>query len=79
MSSGLDVQLEATGIRHAKNVQVFVGGQTVTVRSYGALGRSPTTDQVTIAVPLSLAGSGETSVYIVADGATSNMTTINIQ
>jgi uncharacterized protein (TIGR03437 family) len=61
------------------NQAVQVNSTIVTVRGHGALGRSPTTDQVTIAVPLSLAGSGETSVYIVADGATSNMTTLNIR
>jgi uncharacterized protein (TIGR03437 family) len=36
-------------------------------------------DQVNVALPTSLTGMGEVSVYVVADGTASNMTTINVQ
>ena len=61
------------------NVQAYVAGQPVTVQYAGAQGQYQGLDQVNIALPASLAGAGEVSVYLVADGKPSNMTTINIQ
>jgi len=71
--------LYGSGIRGAQNVQVFVAGQSVKVVYAGAQGQFDGLDQVNISLPHSLAGAGEASVYVVADGKTSNMTTINIQ
>jgi uncharacterized protein (TIGR03437 family) len=68
-----------SGIRAAQSVQMYVGGQSVPVLYAGAQGQYDGLDQVNISVPRSLAGVGEASVYVVADGKTSNMTTIKIQ
>ena len=73
------VVLYGTGIRGAKSVQAFVAGQSVPVLFAGAEGQDQGLDQVNITIPRALAGTGEASVYLVADGATSNMTTIRIQ
>jgi uncharacterized protein (TIGR03437 family) len=75
----LYVSLYGTGIRAAKSVQVFAAGQQVQVLFGGAQGQYQGLDQVNISIPRALAGSGEASVYVVADGKTSNMTTIKIQ
>jgi uncharacterized protein (TIGR03437 family) len=73
------VTLYATGIRGAQTVRAFVAGQSVTLLYAGAQGQFQGLDQINLALPASLAGTGEASVYVVADGKTSNMTTINIQ
>ncbi|SPE27881.1 exported hypothetical protein [Candidatus Sulfopaludibacter sp. SbA3] len=73
------VTLYGTGVRGAQKVQAFVAGQSVPVLYSGAQGQYQGLDQINITLPASLAGTGEASVYIVADGKTSNMTTINIQ
>lgn len=73
------VALYGTGIRGAKSVQVFVAGESVPVQFAGAQGQFAGLDQVNISIPRALAGTGEASVYLIADGATSNMVTINIQ
>ena len=73
------VTLYASGIRGAQKVQVFVAGQLVPVLFAGAQGQYAGLDQINISLPSSLAKTGEASVYVVADGKTSNMTTINIQ
>jgi uncharacterized protein (TIGR03437 family) len=75
----LYVSLYGTGIRAAKSVQVFVAGQQVPVLFAGAQGQYQGLDQVNFTIPRALAGTGEASVYVVADGKTSNMTTIKIQ
>jgi uncharacterized protein (TIGR03437 family) len=75
----LYVTLYATGIRGAQTVRAFVAGQSVTLLYAGAQGQFQGLDQINLALPASLAGTGEASVYVVADGRTSNMTTINIQ
>jgi uncharacterized protein (TIGR03437 family) len=72
------VTLYASGIRAAQKVQVFVAGQSVPLLYSGAQGQYQGLDQINITLPASLAGTGEASVYLVADGKTSNMTTINI-
>jgi uncharacterized protein (TIGR03437 family) len=73
------VTLYASGVRGAQNVQVNVAGQSVPVLYAGAQGQYAGLDQINISLPRSLAGTGEASVNVVADGKTSNMTTINLQ
>jgi uncharacterized protein (TIGR03437 family) len=73
------VTLYASGIRAAQNVQVFVAGQAAPVLYAGTQGQYAGLDQINISLPAGLAGTGEASVYVVADGQTSNMTTIDIQ
>jgi len=75
----LYVTLYASGIRGAQKVQVYVAGQSAPVLFAGAQGQYAGLDQINISLPSGLAGTGEASVYLVADGKTSNMTTINIQ
>jgi len=75
----LYVSLYGTGIRGAKSVQAFVAGQPVQVLFSGAQGQYAGLDQVNISVPRGLAGTGEASVYLIADGQVSNMTTVKIQ
>jgi uncharacterized protein (TIGR03437 family) len=88
LSSALDLgsstasvylSLYGTGIRGAGAVQAYMAGQPATVQYSGAQGTYQGLDQVNIIVPASLAGMGEVSVYLVADGQTSNMVTVNIQ
>jgi uncharacterized protein (TIGR03437 family) len=71
--------LYGTGIRGAGTLQAYIAGQQFPVQFAGAQGQYQGLDQVNIAVPKSLAGMGEVSVYLVADGQNSNMVTINIQ
>ena len=71
--------LYGTGIRGAGTVQAYIAGQPVTVQFFGAQGQYQGLDQINVVVPPSLAGMAEVSVYLVADGKTSNMTTVNIQ
>jgi uncharacterized protein (TIGR03437 family) len=72
------VSLYGTGIRGAASVQCFVAGQSVTVQYAGAAS-TPGLDQVNIAIPRSLAGTGHVLVYLVADGAASNAVSLSIQ
>jgi len=76
--AGVSLQLLGTGFRYATHLQGFVAGKPAVVTSFGAYD-APGTDQVTLAVPYSLTGAGNSSVYIIADGQRSNMTTIKIQ
>ena len=71
--------LSGTGIRGASSVQAFVAGQPVPVAGFGVQNMNNGLDQVKILLPATLAGSGEASVYVVADGTASNMVTVNIQ
>jgi uncharacterized protein (TIGR03437 family) len=73
------VSLYATGIRGANTVQAFVAGQPATVQYAGAQGEYQGLDQVNVVIPGTLAGMGEVSVYLLADGKVSNMTTIKMQ
>ncbi len=73
------VSLYGTGIRGAGTVQVYVAGQLVPWQYAGAQNQYQGLDQVNVALPTSLTGMGEVSVYVVADGTASNMTTINVQ
>jgi uncharacterized protein (TIGR03437 family) len=71
--------LFGTGIRGAGSLQAYIAGQQLPVEFAGAQGQYQGLDQVNIAVPKSLAGMGEVSVYLVVDGQKSNMVTVNIQ
>ena len=73
------VSLYGTGIRGAGTVQAYVAGAPATVQFAGAQGEYQGLDQVNVAIPSSLAGMGEVSLYLVTDGATSNMVTIKIE
>ena len=73
------VTLYGTGFRGAQRVQVFVAGQSVPVTYFGVQGQYQGLDQINITLPAGLAGTGEASLYVVADGKSSNMTTIHIQ
>jgi uncharacterized protein (TIGR03437 family) len=73
------VTLYGTGIRGAGVVQAYVAGQSVLVLFAGAQGQFAGLDQVNISLPTSLAGTGEASVYLIADGKMSNVASIKIQ
>jgi uncharacterized protein (TIGR03437 family) len=75
----LYVALYGTGIRGAKSVQCFVGGQSVTPLYAGPVASYAGLDQVNIAIPRSLAGTGDVRVYLVADGVSSNVVVLNIK
>jgi uncharacterized protein (TIGR03437 family) len=73
------VFLAGTGIRGAGSVLAYVAGQPVPVLYFGPQGQYTGVDDVVVWLPPSLAATGESSVYLVADGKVSNMTTVNIQ
>ncbi len=73
------VALYGTGIRGAGSLQAYVAGQAVPVLYFGAQQQYAGLDQINISIPRSLAGIGEASVYLIADGRMSNMVTVNIQ
>jgi uncharacterized protein (TIGR03437 family) len=72
------LELYGTGFRGAGTLNAYVAGQLLPVQFAGAQGQYQGLDQVNIALPKSLAGMGEVSVYLVADGQISNMVTVNI-
>jgi uncharacterized protein (TIGR03437 family) len=78
-SGAVYLSLYGTGLRGAATLQAYIAGQQLPVQFAGAQGQYQGLDQVNIALPKSLAGMGEVSVYLVADGQSSNMVTINIQ
>jgi uncharacterized protein (TIGR03437 family) len=69
----LYVELYGTGIRSAKSVQCFVAGQSVPVLYAGPVAAFTGLDQVNVSIPKSLAGLGDVTVYLVADGVTTNV------
>lgn len=76
------VSLYGTGIRNRSslnNVTVTVKGTSVPVLYAGASPNFAGLDQVNIALPLTLRGSGESNVVLTVDGQTSNTVTINVQ
>ncbi|SPE40142.1 exported hypothetical protein [Candidatus Sulfopaludibacter sp. SbA3] len=75
----LYVELYGTGIRGAASVQCFVGGQSVPVLYAGQTPGYAGLDQVDISIPKTLAGAGDVRVYLVADGAVSNVVVLKIQ
>ncbi|HMD50358.1 MAG TPA: hypothetical protein VKG79_14710 [Bryobacteraceae bacterium] len=75
----LYVELYGTGIRGASTIQTFVAGQTVPTYYAGPVAAYPGLDQVNIAIPQSLAGSGDVRVYVVVDGVASNAVGLTLQ
>ncbi|MGA3234995.1 MAG: hypothetical protein ABSG03_01730 [Bryobacteraceae bacterium] len=75
----LYVELYGTGIRGAASVQCYVGGLSVPVLYAGPVAANAGLDQVNISIPKSLAGTGDVRVYLVADGAISNVVGLNVQ
>jgi uncharacterized protein (TIGR03437 family) len=74
----LYVELYGTGIRGAKSVQAFVAGQSVPTQ-FAAQSSFAGLDQVNIAIPTSLAGTGTARVYVVAHGVYSNVVSVTLQ
>ena len=70
--------LTATGLRWAQSFVAYVAGQQVPVQDFGPQSVSGL-DQVDITLPASLAGSGEVSLYLVADGNMSNVASLKVQ
>ena len=75
----LYVELYGTGIRGASSVQCYVAGQSVPVQYAGPVSSFVGLDQVNITIPRSLAGTGTALVYLVADGVSSNVVSLNLQ
>ncbi|HEY1492987.1 MAG TPA: hypothetical protein VGF49_00530 [Candidatus Solibacter sp.] len=76
------VSFYGTGIRNASspaNVAVKINGVAIAPTFAGAAPGFAGLDQVNVALPLSLRGSGETNVSITVDGQTSNAVTISVQ
>ena len=77
----LTLVLYASGIRHLdsqENVQVYLGGQRLTVSYAGAQPAYQGLDQINVNVPASLAGSGTIPLRVVVDGFSSNTVAVNI-
>src|ERR1700691_2552318 len=74
------LELYGTGIRHAANVSVTVGGVSVPVLYAGAVPGFAGEDQVNIGpLPLSLAGKGAVDILLIADGQAANTVNVTIQ
>jgi uncharacterized protein (TIGR03437 family) len=74
--------LYGTGIRNRSslsNVSVTINGTSVPVQYAAAQGVDVGLDQVNIAVPLSLRGSGETDLLLTVDGQTANTVRVNVR
>jgi uncharacterized protein (TIGR03437 family) len=74
------LQLRASGFRYATSanqIEVRIGGKRLRVLSYGASGY-PGTDQVTVEIPASLRGIGETDLMCHVNGRVSNAVRIRI-
>ena len=76
------VSFYGTGIRNRSsqaNVTVTINGTSLPVLYAGPAPNFAGLDQVNVALPLALRGSGESRVFLTMDGQTSNTVTINIQ
>ena len=74
------LELFGTGLRHAKNVSVTVGGVSVPVLYSNAAPGFAGEDQVNIGpLPQSLAGRGNVSIMLTADGQAANTVNVTIQ
>ena len=76
------LSLYGTGIRNRSslsNVSVTINGVSAPVLFAGAQGVFAGLDQVNIALPLSLRGTGETDLVLTVDGQTANTVRVNIQ
>ena len=60
-------------------VQILFNGVSVPVAYAGAQGSDAGLDQINIALPSSLAGTGEVEVQVAIAGVTSNIVTIQVQ
>jgi uncharacterized protein (TIGR03437 family) len=82
MTSGAATQARVlvSGFRHAasaRDIQVTIGGKRVPVISYGP-DVDPGMDQLTLAIPLSLRGLGETDLIAHVNGRVANVVRIRI-
>jgi uncharacterized protein (TIGR03437 family) len=76
------LELYGTGIRgetSLSNVGVAINGTSVPITFAGAQGGFLGLDQVDVAVPLSLRGTGETNLVLTVDGQIANTVRVNIQ
>jgi uncharacterized protein (TIGR03437 family) len=74
------VSLFGTGIRGAgSSVSCSIHGTSVPVQYAGAQGPFLGLDQINVALPFALKGSGQSEVVVTAGGHTSNIVLINIQ
>jgi uncharacterized protein (TIGR03437 family) len=74
------VRLRASGFRHASSsgeIEVTIAGQRVPVLSYGP-GEDPGMDELTVAIPASLRGLGETDLVAHLKGRVANVVRIRI-
>ncbi len=74
------LQLYATGLDKAtaNGVQVTIGGVKAAVQSVGPQGSVPGVDQISFAIPATLAGKGSVSVSVSAGGLSSNTVNVTI-
>ena len=76
------LSLYGTGIRNRSSlsgVSVTIHGLSVPVLYAGAQGFDVGLDQVNVAVPLGLRGSGESDLVLTVDGQTANTVRVNVQ
>lgn len=76
------LSLYGTGIRGRNalaNVSVTIAGVSATVLYAGPAPGFPGLDQVNVALPLALAGAGESNIALSVDGQVANYVTISIQ
>jgi uncharacterized protein (TIGR03437 family) len=66
----------STGIRHAKNLVVTIGGRVLTVENVLPSHGLPGLDEIHVLLARSLAGAGTVSLNVRADGRESNPTTL---
>ncbi len=71
--------LYGTGIRHAAQVTVTIGGQPASVAYFGAHTVYPGLDQVNVLLPRSLVGRGLVTVQLTADGIAANPVQIAVK
>ncbi|HYX40232.1 MAG TPA: hypothetical protein VE821_00975, partial [Pyrinomonadaceae bacterium] len=68
----------ATGVRHAMNVSVTIGGRALTVETIAPTPDLPGLDQIHVVLARQLRGAGVVPLIVRADGRDSNPTTIQI-
>ncbi len=72
------LMLFGTGLRHASNLRIRIGGREVTPIYSGAQGAFAGLDQINVALPTNLPG-GMTDVVVTAGGRSSNIVQLRIQ
>ncbi len=80
VASGGDVilLLFGTGIRGADTVEALINGESAPVVAWGPSSEFFALDQVNVRLSPELAGSGEATIHVTADGAPSNAVTVLI-